>query len=114
MKQRAFVFVSPQTPDNFLSVYMAGSLSIVELDEWVTELWLHHGILLYPSNSNRMSSNDDRFCMAPMKLPNLNSPSSSGSVSSPTVSSFRRSQWKKQPVIDFSIAFNRISTYHHF
>lgn len=65
MKQRAFVFVSPQTPDNFLSIYMAGSLSIVELDEWVTELWLHHGILLYPSNSNRITSNNDRFFHGP-------------------------------------------------
>ena len=65
MKQCAFVLVSPQTPDNFLSVYMAGSLSIVELEEWVTQLWLHRGILLYPSNSNRMFPNEDRFFHGP-------------------------------------------------
>lgn len=60
MQQRALVFIKPQTTDNFLSVYMAGSLPIVELDCWETLLWFHHGMAFFGSNDNFIASNDDR------------------------------------------------------
>ena len=60
MRQRARVFIPPQTPDSFLSVYMAGSLSIVELDRWATLLWHHFGIVFFGSNDNSVASNENQ------------------------------------------------------
>ncbi|MGI9508134.1 MAG: hypothetical protein ACR2QJ_02155 [Geminicoccaceae bacterium] len=57
MKQRAIVFIPRQTPGNFLSVYMAGSLSIVELDLWCIQLMLNFGIVFFGSNDNPIASN---------------------------------------------------------
>lgn len=60
MRQQARVFCPPQTPDNFLSVYMAGSLAIVELPRWAMQLWFDYGIFLFASNDNLLVSNDNR------------------------------------------------------
>lgn len=57
MRARVLIFTKPQMPDNFLSVYMDGFLSIMELDQWVVQMWLEYGIVLLPANSNRMLSN---------------------------------------------------------
>ena len=66
MQQRARVFIAPQTPDNFLSIYMSGSLSISELDRWVTQLWFDYGIVLYAANIDIAAANDDRtHCETP-------------------------------------------------
>ena len=65
MERRVFVFTKPQTADNFLSVYMGGELSIIELDEWVTQMWFQYGIVLYPSNKNRIVTNHDRLSDGP-------------------------------------------------
>jgi len=65
MKQRALVFVQPQTPDNFISVYVAGSLTIIELDDWIMQLWFSYDIVLYPSNFNRIASNDGYMYQGP-------------------------------------------------
>ena len=54
-----------QTADNFLSVYMGGELLIIELDEWVTQMWFQYGIVLYPSNNNRIVTNHDRSSEGP-------------------------------------------------
>ena len=54
MQQHALVLIRPQTPDNFLSVYMDRRLSIIELDQWVTQMWFQYGIVLFPSNNNRI------------------------------------------------------------
>ena len=42
---------------NSLSVYMAGSLSIVELDLWGIQLMLNCGIVFFGSNDNPIASN---------------------------------------------------------
>lgn len=52
MHQRALVFIKPQTPENFLSVYMAGALTIIELERWAAQMWLEYGIVPFSSNSN--------------------------------------------------------------
>ena len=65
MKQRALIYVKPQTTDNFLSVYMAGALTIIELDDWVVQLWFRYQIALYPANFNRFASNDHRLYPGP-------------------------------------------------
>ena len=61
MQQRALLFTKPQTPDNFLSVYMDGRLSIIELDQWATQMWFQYEIVLFPSNNNQIVSNHDRL-----------------------------------------------------
>ena len=65
MKQRALIYVKPQASDNFLSVYMARSLTIIELDDWVVQLWFRYQIFLYPANFNRIASNDSRMYPGP-------------------------------------------------
>jgi len=56
MRQRALVLIKPQTSENFISVYMSEALSIIELEDWLVDLWTGYGIALYPSNSNRVTS----------------------------------------------------------
>lgn len=65
MKQRAFIYVKPQTTDNFISVCMAGSLTIIELDDWIEQLWFRYQIILYPANFNRIASNDGQVYPGP-------------------------------------------------
>lgn len=52
MQPRAHVLIKPQTPESFLSVYMAGMLAIVELERWGLDIWLRYGILLHGINDN--------------------------------------------------------------
>jgi hypothetical protein len=59
MQQRALVFVPPQTSDSFLSVYMSGSLSIVELDLWGIQLMINYGIVFFGANDNLIASNSN-------------------------------------------------------
>ena len=61
MQQRALLFTKPQTPDNFLSVYMGGRLSIIELNQWATQMWFQYGIVLFPSNNNQIAVNHVRL-----------------------------------------------------
>ena len=65
MQQRTHVFMPPQAHDNFLSIYMTGSLSIVELDRWETQLWFDYGIVFFGSNDNFVASNDDQMSCGP-------------------------------------------------
>ena len=57
MQQRALVFIPRRTPGSFLSVYMPGLLSIIELDLWGIQLMLNYGIVFFGSNDNPIASN---------------------------------------------------------
>lgn len=65
MQQRARVFIPPQTHDSFISVCVAGSLAIIELDRWATQLSFDYGIVLFGSNDYFVASNDDRSSSGP-------------------------------------------------
>ena len=58
--QHTLVFIKPQTSDNFLNVYMAGSLAIMELERWGQQIWFDLGIVLYGSNDNFVATNENR------------------------------------------------------
>ena len=65
MQQRALVFTPPQSHENFPSVFMAGSLSIVALGRWAAQLWFDYGIYLFGSNDYIIASNDNRISDGP-------------------------------------------------